>query len=237
MDEHEKSSTQSYARSSRNITVLATLILLAASFVLTGQVAAVASTAARPNPPSGLQASGLQGGVRLTWQDNSRNETAWIITNGVTNRYLLVTNGASTGTVSFTWTGMGSHAWSCFRVRAYNAYGASAYDPPNGYVCAFSASTTPSAPYFITTSFCFGPTLNLIWEVRGSWSSFRVYKSGTLIRTLTAADENGALGVSGPEYFYAIPAPITHATLGVSVVENGVASSIAYADGTYSCPG
>ena len=95
----------------------------------------------RPSPwPTGLQAAGVQGGVKLTWQDNSNNETAWIITDGATNRYLNVSNGSTTGPVSYTWTGMGSHQWKCFQVSAYNAWGASGPTPSSGYVCAYSAT-------------------------------------------------------------------------------------------------
>jgi hypothetical protein len=67
----------------------------------------------------------------------------------------------------------------------------------------------------------------------GTWDAFNVYKNGGLIATLTASDPN--LGVSGPEYCYTVPAPITNATLGVSTVSNGAESPISYADGTYSC--
>jgi len=95
----------------------------------------------RPSPwPTGLKAVGVQGGVQLTWQDNSNNETSWIINDSTTNRYMNVSNGLTTGPVSYTWTGMGSHQWKCFRVRGYNAWGASGYTPTSGYVCAFSAT-------------------------------------------------------------------------------------------------
>jgi hypothetical protein len=95
----------------------------------------------RPSPwPTGLQAVGVQGGVKLTWQDNSNNETAWIINDGTTNRYLTVSNGSTTGPVSYTWTGLGSHQYQCFRVAAYNAWGASGYTPSSGSVCAYSAT-------------------------------------------------------------------------------------------------
>lgn len=216
----------------------AVLVIVTASLAFAGQTA-TAATAGRPSPdPTGLKAVGVQGGVRLTWQDNSRNETAWIITNGVVNRYLLVKNGASIGPASFTWNDMGSHQWSCFRVRAYNAYGVSGYDPPKTYVCAFSAtSTAPQAPSNVEWTPCYAPNMGIVWEESGSWDSFLIYKSGKLIRTLTAADENGALGVSGPEYFYNEVQGMHNDMLGVSAVKNGVASAIVYIEGgeTFTC--
>jgi hypothetical protein len=97
----------------------------------------------RPSPwPTGLQAAGVQGGVQLTWQDNSTNETYWIITDGVTNQYMpAVSNGSTSGEkVSYTWTGMGSHQYKCFRVNAYNAWGESGPTPASGSVCTYSAT-------------------------------------------------------------------------------------------------
>jgi hypothetical protein len=208
-----------------------------------------ASTAVPPSPdPSGLTAVGVQGGVQLTWQDNSLNETSWIITDSVTNRYLNVANGTTAGQVSYTWTGMGSHEWKCFHVRAYNSYGTSGYTPSSGYVCAYSAaSTAPPAPTNVTWTTCQVPifsggpnTMGIQWEESGSWDSFRIYKSGTLIKTLTTADENqgiSGLGVSGPLYFYNDVTGMNNNTLGVSAVKNGVASTIVYINNgqTFTC--
>ena len=201
-----------------------------------------ASKAAPPSPdPSGLQAVGVQGGVKLTWQDSSLNETSWIISDGVTNRYDNVVNGGTTGQMSYTWTGMGSHEWKCFHIRAYNSYGTSGYTPSSGYVCAYSATATSSAPPVptnVTWTLCQVPvfsggpnTMGIQWEESGSWDSFRIYKSGTLIKTLTAADENqgiSGLGVSGPLYFYNDVTGMNNNTLGVSAVKNGVESAIVY---------
>jgi hypothetical protein len=70
--------------------------------------------------------------------------------------------------------------------------------------------------------------------------SFRIYKSGTLIKTLTAADENQGitgLGVSGPLYFYNDVTGMNSNTLGVSAVKNGVESAIVYINNgqTFTC--
>jgi streptogrisin C len=98
----------------------------------------------RPSPwPTGLQAVGVQDGVQLTWQDNSTNETSWIINGGTANRYMNVSNGSTTGPVSYTWTGMGSHQYLCFRVSAYNAWGSSGPTPYSGSLCAYSSSSPP----------------------------------------------------------------------------------------------
>jgi titin len=197
-----------------------------------------ASVATAPAPePTQLTAQGIPGGVSLSWRDNSRNETSWIVNDGVTNRYTPVAPGGSLGTVSFQWTGMASHEWKCFRVRAYNSWGTSGYAPPSGYVCAYSAGVAPpAAPSAVTTSFCYAGSLNLIWEENSSWDSFRVYRGGVLIKELSQNDS--ALQRSGPEYYYTVPAPISHVTVGVSAVRAGAASAIAYAGQpgeTYTC--
>jgi hypothetical protein len=185
-----------------------------------------ASTATAPAPaPSQLTARGITGGVALSWLDKSRNETSWIVNDGVTNKYFPVPAGGSLGTVSYQWTGMAPHEWKCFRVRAYNSWGTSDYAPASGYVCAYSAgSPPPAAPSAVTASFCYGGSLNLIWEESSSWDSFRVYRGGVLVKELASTDP--ALQRSGPEYYYTVPAPITHTTLGVSAVRAGAASAI-----------
>jgi len=183
-----------------------------------------------PSPaPTSLVATSVQGGVQLTWQDNSPNETAWIINDGVANRFSNVV-GDSTGTRAYTWTGMGSHEWKCFHVRAYNSYGTSGWVPPTGYVCAFSATNDPppAAPTSVTTSGCWGTSANLIWEESGAWDSFRIYEGSTKVRELKQGD--AALSLSGSQYFFTVnPMPPSGVSLGVSAVKSGVASSISLA--------
>jgi hypothetical protein len=125
----------------------------------------------------------------------------------------------------------GSHQYKCFRVSAYNAWGASGPTPASGWVCAYSAtSTAPPAPTNVTWTPCYAPDMGIEWEESGSWDSFNIYKSGTLIRSLTAADEGqlDGLGVSGPIYFYNSVTGMNNDTLGVSTVKNGIESTIVY---------
>jgi hypothetical protein len=83
----------------------------------------------------------------------------------------------------------------------------------------------PTPPSAVTTSFCFGSSLNLIWQDNSASDSFRVYKDSERVE-LTRGD--GKLRVSGPSrYVYEVPGPIQHATLGVSAVKGGVESDIA----------
>jgi hypothetical protein len=81
--------------------------------------------------------------IKLHWQDNSNNETGFEVNNGVVSKRV----GANTAT--YTWGGLAPGTYMCFRVRAYNSTGASAWDPNVSpwYLC----TTTP--PYVQQTSY------------------------------------------------------------------------------------
>jgi len=92
-----------------------------------------------PTAPSGLNANAINGTtINLTWTDNSNNETAFEIERGsnlagpftpLTSVAANITNSADVGLTPFT--------QYCYRVRAVNAGGPSAYS-------AVSCTTTPS---------------------------------------------------------------------------------------------
>lgn len=92
-----------------------------------------------PAAPSNLTATAAdQNDIKLTWQDNSNNETGFEINNGVTS-----TNVAANST-TYTWGGLAPGTYMCFHIRAYNSAGDSPWDPnvTPWYVCA----TTPKPP-------------------------------------------------------------------------------------------
>jgi hypothetical protein len=98
-----------------------------------------------PRAPTGLTVHAIPGNrtaLLLTWRDNAKNETSFEVSNGVRSRSGPERRG--TGTVHYTWTGLKPGSWTCFRVRAANHLGHSAWDPKIApwYVCA----STPSAP-------------------------------------------------------------------------------------------
>ena len=81
-----------------------------------------------PAPPSGLTATGVVGGVRLTWQDNSVNEEQFQVErydDGAAAFILVGTVGADVKT--FDDTGLDPGRAYTYRVRAVNGGGASAY--------------------------------------------------------------------------------------------------------------
>ena len=92
-----------------------------------------------PAAPSNLTATAVdQNDIRLNWQDNSNNETGFEINNGVVSR------NAGAGSTTYTWGGLAPGTYMCFRIRAYNSAGDSAWDPNVSpyYVC----TTTPKPP-------------------------------------------------------------------------------------------
>jgi hypothetical protein len=74
--------------------------------------------------------------VRLTWTDNSSNESGFEINNGVTSRLVKANR------ISYTWGSLKPNTYMCFHIRAYNSAGDSSWDPNVSpyYVC----TTTPN---------------------------------------------------------------------------------------------
>ena len=76
--------------------------------------------------------------IRLNWHDNSGNETGFEINNGVTSKNV------GPNSTAYTWGGLAPDTYMCFRIRAFNSAGDSAWDPDVSpyYVC----TTTPKPP-------------------------------------------------------------------------------------------
>jgi Fibronectin type III domain len=110
----------------------------------TGTFTVTASpTASVPAAPSNLTATAVdQHDIKVTWHDNSSNETGFEINNGVTSRNV----GANSTT--YTWGGLAAGTYMCFRVRAYNSAGDSSWDPSASpyYVCTTTPKPVVSCP-------------------------------------------------------------------------------------------
>lgn len=102
--------------------------------------------AAPSPPPSGQSATSVPGGLRLTWYDNSLNETAWLVHDGSSPQRSFTVNGSTVGWRSFDWTGMSPGQYACLHVRGYNQRGAGEW-PKNPYwACGTASGVGPSAP-------------------------------------------------------------------------------------------
>jgi hypothetical protein len=75
--------------------------------------------------------------IRLNWQYNPGDQTGFEINNGVVSKY----TGPDSRT--YTWGGLAPGTYMCFKIRAYNSAGDSAWDPDASpwYVC----TTTPKS--------------------------------------------------------------------------------------------
>jgi hypothetical protein len=96
---------------------------------------------APPAAPTNLAATPAgTSGIRLTWRDNSSNESGFEISNGVSSKTL----GANS--TSYTWGGLAPGTYMCFRIRAYNSAGNSSWDPnvPPWYVCTTTSPLFPA---------------------------------------------------------------------------------------------
>jgi hypothetical protein len=111
--------------------ILATVIALAGSFI----VAAPAGAESAPAAPSGVRVTATANNTfRVTWRDNSSNETGFEITDGISYRQVGANGTADVWNVT-------PGTYKCFRVKAFNSAGSSEWKPSKSpyYRCA----TTP----------------------------------------------------------------------------------------------
>ncbi|MGI5239022.1 protein kinase domain-containing protein [Dactylosporangium sp. CA-139066] len=91
-----------------------------------------------PTPPTNLSATPAgPTSIRLQWTDNSSDETGFTVINGSASR------NTSPNATSYTWDGLSPGTYMCFKVRAFNPSGVSAYAPPSQD--AWACTTTPAA--------------------------------------------------------------------------------------------
>lgn len=104
-----------------------------------GWKCATTPAAGAPAAPTNAVATAISASqIRITWKDNSNNETDYQIFNGNQTRYRGTDVAGTGGTGSFVWSGLAPGTYMCFRVRAYNEWGTSGWAPSNTYTC-----TTP----------------------------------------------------------------------------------------------
>jgi hypothetical protein len=141
-----------------------------------------------PAVPSNLTATPVSATtIRLQWADNSANETGFSVLNGAASR-----NAAANAT-SLNWDGLAPDTRMCFKVRAFNASGASAYFPAaqGDWVCATTQpGTGPAAPSGLTATPT-GPT-----AVRLQWNDNSSDETGFTVINGSASHNTGANATS-----------------------------------------
>lgn len=115
-----------------------------------------------PVAPSALAATPVSSTrIDLGWQDNSGNETGFKIersTNGVTFAQIAT---VAAGVTAYSDTGVTSGRTYTYRVRAFNAYGDSAYTDP---ASATTPAPPPTAPSRLTVRAASMTQINLSWK-------------------------------------------------------------------------
>ena len=122
-----------------------------------------------PAAPSNLTVTAVdQHDIRLNWQDNSSNETGFEINNGV------VSKNAGANSTTYTWGGLAPGTYMCFKIRAYNSAGDSAWDPNVSpyYVCTTTpkppGASVPAAPSNLTVTAVDQHDIRLNWQDNSS---------------------------------------------------------------------
>ncbi|MER7278404.1 protein kinase [Dactylosporangium sp. NPDC000244] len=142
------------------------------------------AAAGAPAALSGLRATPVSASaIRLQWTDTAANETGFEVLNGAATRT------AGAGATSLTWDGLAPDTYMCFKVRAVNAAGPSAWFPAaqQDWVCATSlAGTGPAAPSNLSAT-PLGPTgIRLQWTDNASDETGFTVINGTASRTTGA---------------------------------------------------
>jgi hypothetical protein len=133
----------------------------------------------KPMPPSGLSAVANANGtsITLSWTDLSHSETGFNLTDGTNYR----TAGANAQ--SFTWTGLTPGGTSCFRINAYNGFGASRWNL--SAVCA-TTPTAPVAPSNVTATVVTGTSVRVDWTDNAANETGYEISDGTTTMTAGA---------------------------------------------------
>ncbi|GAA2364635.1 hypothetical protein Cme02nite_32700 [Catellatospora methionotrophica] len=99
--------------------------------------------------------------IRLRWRDRSASETGFTVINGNTS------HDVPANTTSYDWTGLSPATHSCFKVRAFDASGVTAYFPAaqGNWVCATSLDGSgPAAPTNLSATAVDAGTIRLQWS-------------------------------------------------------------------------
>jgi hypothetical protein len=125
--------------------------------------------------PSNLTATAVDShDIRLNWEYNSGSQTGFEINNGV------VSKDTGPDSRSYTWGGLAPGTYMCFKIRAYNNSGDSAWDPDVSpwYVCTTTPKSQPSPsrpsiktlPYDSYAGYAAYPSTGYVVKVQAIWS-------------------------------------------------------------------
>ena len=149
----------------------------------------------RPDPPNGLTATASSGTqINLSWQAAERATGYKIYRDGTFLK--------SVATVTSTDTGLASNTQYCYSVSAYDETGHDSAQ--SSQVCA----TTPAilAPTNLTVSAASSSQINLSWTASAGAASYKIYRTGTYLKSVTATSATDTGLYSSTQYCYAVSA-------------------------------
>jgi len=169
-----------------------------------------------PLSPSSLNATTLSSSsIRLTWADNSSNETGFKIERSLSSGTGFTEIAAvSANTSTYDSTGLNSATRYYYRVRAYNSAGNSSYCSETSALTS-SVVTIPNAPNSLSATTLSSSSIRLTWTDNSSnETGFRIERSlssGTGFTEIAAVSSNtstyDSTGLnSATRYYYRVRA-------------------------------
>ncbi len=188
-----------------------------------------------PYAPTNLvSAAASSSQINLTWNDNSTNETGFLIERSGDNITFSQIASVTAGTTSYSSTGLSSGTTYYFRVRAYNGIGNSGYSNTSS---AMTYDVLPAAPSGLTATAASSSQINLSWTDNSTNEAcFIIQRSGngtdfsqvtTVGANVTSFSDTGL--AASTTYYYRV---IAHNTAGDSGYSAAHATTQAAQQGT-----
>lgn len=144
-----------------------------------------------PFTPGGLVATKMSSSrIDLAWEDNSSNETGFIIQRSLNNSVYTQIATVSANSTSYSNTDLDSNTTYYYRIRAYNLIGNSGY---SNISSATTDDVAPAAPSGLTATTASSTRINLSWvDNSTNENSFIIQRSdnGTDFSQLTTVGAN-----------------------------------------------
>ncbi|MDD3654346.1 MAG: fibronectin type III domain-containing protein [Desulfotomaculaceae bacterium] len=166
-----------------------------------------------PETPSDLSATALSSSrIRITWDDNSNNETGFKIERRRSGGTYSQIDTVDDNTTSYTDTGLSSDTRYYYRVRAYNASGNSDYSNEDSAVT--TDGDIPETPSDLSATALSSSRIKITWEDNSNnETGFRIERkrSGGTYSLIDTVDDNTTSytdsGLSGnTRYYYRVRA-------------------------------
>jgi len=166
----------------------------------TTQVCATTQPSPPPTPPpvpTGLTATAAsQSQVNLSWNASSGAASYRVYRGGV-----YINNTTST---SLSDTGLTANTQYCYTVSAVDSSGNASAQ--SSQICATTLTVPPSVPTGLTTTTASTSQINLTWTASAGATGYKIYRSGTLLKSVTTTNTSDTGLKSGTQYCYQVTA-------------------------------